>query len=210
MKMEKFMDVEYLNDKRKIDEIVNIHMKSFSGFFLTFLGKGFLKELYQGFLDYQSSGIIIAKNNNEIIGFLAFSENLSGFYSFLIKKRFFNFAFYAINAFLKKPKIMMRLLRAFRYSDKAKRNEKYLELSSIGVDPDKAGNGVGTKMIEKLILSTDSKKYEYIKLETDSDNNEQANRFYKKNGFVINHIYETPEGRKMNEYRYYLSKEGDY
>ena len=45
---------------------------------------------------------------------------------------------------------------------------------------------------------------EYIKLETDADGNEKANHFYQKNGFVLHHIYETPEKRKMNEYRFYL------
>ena len=32
-----------------INQIVDIHMKTFTGFFLTFLGKGFLKQLYKGF-----------------------------------------------------------------------------------------------------------------------------------------------------------------
>ena len=38
--------VTLLKDKEKINEVVDIHMKSFSGFFLTFLGKGFLKQLF--------------------------------------------------------------------------------------------------------------------------------------------------------------------
>lgn len=42
----------------------------------------------------------------------------------------------------------------------------------------------------------------YISLETDTIDNETANRFYQKRGFKIARKYVTPEGRMMNEYRY--------
>lgn len=47
----------------------------------------------------------------------------------------------------------------------------------------------------------------YIKLETDADDNEKANSFYQKNRFRLDHVYETPEKRRMNEYRFYLDQE---
>lgn len=33
-----------------LDRVVQVHMKSFQGFFLSFLGAAFLKELYSGIL----------------------------------------------------------------------------------------------------------------------------------------------------------------
>ena len=74
----------------------------------------------------------------------------SGFYKYLIKKRLFHFAWYALGAFFRNPKVLFRLLRAFTYSGEAKREEKYVELSSIGVLPETAGAGVGSKMIDTL------------------------------------------------------------
>ena len=34
-----------------------------------------------------------------------------------------------------------------------------------------------------------------------------ADQFYIDNGFVLHHIYENPEKRKMNEYRFYLKEQ---
>lgn len=194
--------VTLLKDKEKINEVVDIHMKSFSGFFLTFLGKGFLKQLYKGFLEEKNSDLIVAFGENEkILGFLAYSSNLSGFYKYLIKKHLLSFAWYAMLGFFRNPKIFFRLIRAFSYSGEAKREEKYVELSSIGVLPISENLGIGSRLIDYL-KKLNLEGYQYIKLETDAINNDIANNFYRKNGFILNHSYFTPEGRKMNEYRW--------
>lgn len=198
------MDIYLVKDVQCIDEVVDIHMKTFTGFFLTFLGRGFLKQLYRGFVDHEKSGLIIAQEDGKVLGFCAFSEDLSGFYKYLIKKRLIYFAWYALGAFFRKPKVLFRLLRAFTYSSESKREEKYIELSSIGVLPEAKNKGAGSGMIQYLYNICNKDMFSYIKLETDKENNDIVNCFYKKNGFVLDHSYETPEGRKMNEYRYYL------
>ncbi|WP_288875296.1 GNAT family N-acetyltransferase [uncultured Fusobacterium sp.] len=195
-----------LKDKKKINEIVNIHMQAFPNFFLTFLGKNFLRELYKGFLEEENSNLIIAVNSNNIIlGFLAYSRDLSGFYKYLVKKHLISFSFYAMIGFFKKPKIFFRLVRSLTYSKEAKRDEKYVELSSIGVMPIKKNSGIGSKLIDYL-KQIEFEGYKYIKLETDAINNIYANNFYKKNNFVLTNTYLTREGRKMNEYRFNLMK----
>lgn len=199
------MKVIALDNKKRVKEIVDIHMKSFKGFFLTFLGKGFLDKLYKGFIGHEGSELLAAVNDEgDIIGFLAYSNDLSGFYKYLIKIYLVPFAWYAILGVFKNPKILFRILRAFSYSNGAKRTEEYIELSSIGVLPEKEGIGIGTNLINALKEKVDSSQYKYIKLETDVEDNEEVNCFYQKNGFVLNHEYETHEGRKMNEYRFYL------
>ena len=95
-----------------------------------------------------------------------------------------------------------RLLGAFKKSDEVVKTEKYVELASIGVNPKVTGKGIGSKLIDFLKEHTDFNKYAYINLETDADNNDAANEFYKKNGFVLSREYTTPEGRRMNEYHY--------
>lgn len=199
--------ITILNDKDKINEIVDIHMQSFSGFFLTFLGKGFLKQLYKGFLEEKNSNLIVASDlDGKILGFLAYSSNLSGFYKYLIKKYLISFGWYAMLGFFRNPKIFFRLIRAFTYSQEAKREEKYIELSSIGVLPIKENSGIGSKLINYL-KELDFKEYQYIKLETDAKNNEKANNFYINNHFKLYKNYLTPEKREMNEYRYYLKEQ---
>ena len=200
------MDIYIADNLECVDEVVEIHLKTFTGFFLTFLGRGFLKQLYKGFIEHEKSGLIIATEVGKVVGFCAFSEDLSGFYKYLIKKRLIYFAWYAMGAFFRKPKVLFRLLRAFTYSSESKREETYIELSSIGVEPDVKNRGIGSSLIRFLYDISDKDLFEYIKLETDRDNNEGANYFYQKNGFVLSHSYETPEGRGMNEYRMYLKK----
>lgn len=191
------------NEKATIDEIVNIHMQTFTGFFLTFMGHGFLRQMYSSYCSHKKSGLLVAFNEEERpIGLLAYSGDLSELYKFMITKRLIAFAWYAFCAFLRKPAIFMRLLRAFLKPGESKRQEAYVELASIGVSPDCASKGVGTQLISKLKELVDFQEYAYITLETDAVNNEKANSFYRKNGFVLERTYETNEGRKMNEYRY--------
>ena len=203
------MYIETLKETRDIEQIVNIHMDSFQGFFLTFLGRGFLRQLYRGYIEYPSAGVIIAyEEKGYIEGFLAFSEDLSGLYKYLIRKRLLQFAWFAFLGFLRRPQILLRLLRAFLKPEESRRKENYMELASIGVLPSCAGKGIGSCLISELKRHTDFQRCSYIKLETDAVGNEKVNRFYLSNGFVREREYVTREGRKMNEYRYYLSNEG--
>lgn len=200
------MKTVLLKDYENIEKIVDIHLKTFQGFFLTFLGRGFLKQLYKGFIDHENSETIACFKGEELVGFLAFSYDISAFYKYLIKKKLIFFAYYSMLAFFRKPKVLFRLLRAFTYSDGSKREEKYIELSSIGVSPEYKNLGIGSILIDELksfALSAKSNA-EYIKLETDAEDNDGANAFYLKNKFVLNNAYTTREGRKMNEYRFYL------
>lgn len=204
------MRLEILRRKEYIKAIVDIHMETFPNFFLTFLGRGFLKHLYCGFMEHEQSDLIVCLDElGEVLGFCAYSEDLSGFYKYLIKKRLIPFAWYAAGGFIRKPKIFFRLLRAFTYSDNSVKEEKYVELSSIGVAPAAKKRGVGSAMIQFLIQQIDREIFEYIKLETDRENNEGANSFYRRNGFVLYDTYETREGRKMNEYRFRLQGEAE-
>lgn len=196
------MDIYITNDKNIVNEIVDIHMATFQGFFLTFLGKGFLKQLYEGYIEHKQSNLIVAKQNNEIVGFIAYSSDISDLYKYLIKKKLLLFAWYSFSAFVKNPKILFRLLSAFKKSDEVRRKESYIELASIGVKPDVKAQGIGSSMISYMKEQIDFNEYEYISLETDAENNEYANKFYQKNGFVLARTYKTKQGRKMNEYRY--------
>lgn len=189
-------------EKKTIKQIVQIHLKTFPGFFLTFMGKGFLNQMYACYCRHAESGLYAAFEGEAPVGFLAYSSDFSGLYKYMIKKRFFPFFWYSVGAFFRKPKVFMRLVRALLKPSEAKREEAYVELSSIGVEPDQKGKGIGSLLIAELKKNTDFEKFAYINLETDAENNEGANRFYQKNGFVLSRTYQTHEGRKMNEYRY--------
>lgn len=190
------------NEKELINEIVTIHLNTFTGFFLTFMGRGFLKQMYQSYCDYDESGLLVAEEDGKALGFLAFSSNFSGLYKFMIKTRLIQFGWYSIGAFFRRPSAFMHIISAFLKPGEAKREEKYVELSSIGVDSNVKSKGIGSKLIDALKDNVDFDKYAYINLETDAVDNEGAIHFYEKNGFVRERMFETDEGRKMYEYRF--------
>ena len=190
------------NEKELINEIVTIHLNTFTGFFLTFMGRGFLKQMYQSYCDYDESGLLVAEEGGKALGFLAFSSNFSGLYKFMIKTRLIRFGWYSIGAFFRRPSAFMHIISAFLKPGEVKREEKYVELSSIGVDPNVKSKGIGSKLIDALKDNVDFDKYAYINLETDAVDNEGAIHFYEKNGFVRERMFETDEGRKMYEYRF--------
>lgn len=190
------------DEKQVIDKVADIHISTFQGFFLTFMGKGFLKQLYLSFCKHPESGLLIATEDGKAVGFLAYSGDYSGLFKYMIKTRLIPFAWYSAGAFFRKPKVFMRLVRAFLKPSETNRAEKYVELSSIGVDPSSKGKGIGSQLIDSLKQRVDFQKYEYITLETDAVDNEVAIHFYEKNGFIKERMYSTNEGRMMLEYRF--------
>lgn len=197
------MTIEKARNPKYINDIVEIHLNTFKGFFLTFMGRGFLKQMYRSYLEHMDSGILIAFERNKPIGFLAYSKDLSGLYKYMLKKRLFIFAWFSLGAFLRSPKVFMRLLRALLKPSESIRKDRYVELSSIGVDPEFKSRGIGSRLISVLKKIVDFNEFTYIKLETDAIENDLANHFYQKNGFVLEREFVTQEGRRMNEYKFY-------
>lgn len=191
------------SEKSTVDQVVGIHMETFTGFFLTFMGRGFLKQMYRSYCEHEASELLAAYDEDgTLLGFLAWSGDMSGLYKFMIKKRLIPFAWYSLGAFFRKPKVFMRLIRAFLKPSESRREEAYAELASIGVDPKIKSKGVGSHLISAMKDRIDFSKYAYISLETDAEHNEGANHFYQKNGFLLERTYTTREGRSMNEYRW--------
>lgn len=166
------------------------------------MGKGFLRQMYMAYARHPQSDILIAMDDDEVVGFLAYSMQMSDLYKYMIKHQLIPFAWYSLGAFLRNPKIFVRLIRAFLKPSESQRKEKYVELASIGVHPNAKSKGIGSFLVESLKSEVDFDTFAYITLETDAINNDGANHFYEKNGFHVVREYETHEGRRMYEYRY--------
>lgn len=200
------MRIIHIKDKKTVRDIAVLHQTAFPEFFLTQLGLPFLKTLYNGYIDDANSGIIAAENAGKIIGFIAYSNNYPDFFRGLIKHKIIQFAGCSILAVIRHPSFAKRLIAAFRKGDSVIKKERYVELSSICVAPEREGQGIGSALLDYLKSIVDFDTYAYINLETDADHNEKANRFYRRNGFILCRVYTTAEGRRMNEYRYALRR----
>lgn len=189
-------------NQKQIQELATLHQRAFPKFFLTQLGAPFLKTLYRGYLIDNNSGIIVAEDEDMIVGFIAYSRDYSQFYKGLINNHLIRFAFCSLGAAIRHPSFIKRLFGAFKKSESVEKTEKYVELASICVDPMIESMGVGTNLVNYLKSTVDFDTYAYINHETDADENEKANMFYLKNGFVLSNQFITSQGRKMNEYRF--------
>lgn len=185
-----------------IKTIAELHKKAFPSFFLTQLGVPFLQTLYTGYMEDKDSGIIVAEDKRMPVGFIAYSNDYPRFYKGLIKNHLIKFAFCSLGAAIRHPSFIKRILGAFKKSESVVKEEKYVELASICVDPEIESKGVGSALIDYLKSIVDFTIYAYINLETDADGNDGVNRFYVKNGFRLERMFTTAEGRRMNEYRF--------
>lgn len=77
---------------------------------------------------------------------------------------------------------------------------------SIAVLPECQGSGIGQLLVRAFLDEAKRRGLRQVDLTTDRDNNESANRFYQRMGFVCERSFVTPENRAMNEYVIDLSR----
>jgi ribosomal protein S18 acetylase RimI-like enzyme len=189
-------------EDRHLSQIVDVHMKAFPTFFLTFLGPRFLKEFYKSFI-YDQAGIgfvAIDSANGNVLGAVVGPFVPAGYFKRLLKKRWYAFCLASITALLKKPTIIKRLFRAVFYRGETPSGPPRALLSSIAVSPQTQGQGVGQALVKRWVEEVALRVGTGCFLTTDTENNESVNRFYQKLGWKLESTYTTPEGRKMNRY----------
>lgn len=194
-----------MNNVRKMryDDImgvVGIHLKSFQGFFLTFLGPRFLCELYAGVLDDQSGILFVSFDADRLTGFVAGTSEPAGFYRRLLRRRWWRFALASIVPILKNPLIIPRLWRALRKPQDIPNQKNTGTLMSIAVSPEAQGTGLGRVLVSTFLEEAKRQGLECVDLTTDKNNNDYVNQFYQRMGFRCSRTLITPEGREMNEY----------
>ncbi len=193
--------------EKYIDNIVDVHIKAFPDFFLTFLGPKFLKEFYNSFIvDEQGIGFV-ALENDKLLGAIVGPFQPAGYFKRLLMKKWYAFCLASIGAVLKKPKVIKRLFRAVFYRGESPPDGQRALLSSIAVSPDAQGKGVGRALVSSWLNEVKLRGGEGAFLTTDAENNDSVNGFYQKLGWKLESTYNTPEGRKMNRYIHDFEKQ---
>jgi ribosomal protein S18 acetylase RimI-like enzyme len=183
-----------------LPQIVEIHLKGFSSFFLTFLGHDFLSLLYKCIENDPEGIVLVACSDKQIEGFVAGVIRQSAFYERLIKRKKWSFAGAAVWALIRRPKIAPRLLRALKRPQESQSASAEACLMSISVRPESAGQRIGELLIEAFCQELRKRGSPAVCVMTDRDNNDRVNHFYQRLGFILSRSYITPEGRGMNEY----------
>lgn len=187
--------------KQHVRQVVTVHVASFPGFFLSFLGPQFLSIFYSA-VRSAPEGIAFVYLNDAGIpsGFVAGTSNPRGFYTRLLKRHWFRFALAAIPSVLRKPSIVSRVARAVSHPSDNPVGDDVAGLFSVGVLPELQGTGAGKKLMQAFLEEAKLRGCKRVVLTTDQENNDAVNAFYIRHGFSVERRYVTPEGRKMNEY----------
>ena len=85
-----------------------------------------------------------------------------------------------------------------------KKNIGDCELMSIFINKKYNGLGFGTLLEKAFCLEAKNRGAKIVELTTDKKNNENVNKFYIKNGYILIQNYITKENREMNKYIKYL------
>jgi len=180
--------------------VVAVHLEAFPGFFLSFLGPSFLRELYSSIV-LDAAGIsFVCCQGTRIKGFVAGTIQPAGFYSRLVRQRWWRFALASTKPALFKPVIIPRLFRALRMPSEVQSQLGVGTLMSIGVLPDAQRQGIARELVKRFLFKAKRRGLTQVNLTTDRLNNEKVNQFYEGLGFGVIRTFTTPEGRQMNEY----------
>lgn len=178
-----------------------IHLAAFPRFFLSFLGPRFLRELYRAIVADEESIAFVAADGERVIGFVA-GTGTGGFYRRAARRRWLRFGVASLGAFLRRPSIAPRLLRAL-YAPPGTSSDGAL-LMSLAVDPSVQRSGAGTLLTRAFVAGARRRGASAVVLTTDAAGNDAVNAFYLAQGFILAAGYVTPEGRAMNEYILYI------
>ncbi len=186
-----------------VDTAVDIHLRAFPDFFLSFLGPLFLREFYTSFLlDSQGMGYVASAPDGHLLGVIVGALDPRGYFKRLLKRRWWAFCLASITAVLKRPSCCPRLFRAIFYRGEIPAGRTRALLSSVAVDPDVQHAGVGQKMVMHWVEEVRRRGASGCYLTTDADNNDKVNAFYNNLNWHIESTYSTPQGRRMNRYVY--------
>jgi ribosomal protein S18 acetylase RimI-like enzyme len=185
-----------------VDQIAAIHMEAFAGFFLAELGRGFVTQLYRGFLQSPSGLTLVAISDGKVAGFVVGTTEPESFFRSLLRTRWFTLLSASVPALWRQPlRVAPKLWSALWYRGERPANiAGGALLSSVGVSPREANQGTGSILVNAFCDWAAQRNKPYVYLTTDRDGNEASNRFYLRLGFQVDGTFQKEKGRWMNRY----------
>lgn len=166
--------------------------------FISSLGEDFVISLYEAIAEDENSFGLVAAEDDKVLGFVAFSSNLSKLYKHVALKKGFRFAFILARRMLS-FRVFKKVIDNILYPSKMKRaGLPAAELLSIVVSPRAQGKGLAKQLVEKGLQECRARNIDKVKVLVSADN-EPANKLYKKCGFQL-HSQLDSHGVKSNIY----------
>ena len=185
-----------------VPAMVEIHLRAFPDFFLSQLGRPFLRRLYAGFVREASGCALIAQQGGAVVGYIAGTSRPERYFRERLHREGLAFACNALPGLLRAPaRTAERLWSALRY-----RGERPPDLpegwlvSSVAVDPGARAGGTGSALVRAFCARAAAARAPWVYLLTDESGNDEVQAFYKRAGFQLHSRIVRSGGRVMRVY----------
>jgi GNAT superfamily N-acetyltransferase len=186
--------------------VARLHSENITEGFLSTLGNSFLANIYHGVNQSPRSGVLVATEQGQVLGFASYTADLSRCYRHVLARRFVPLVIACVPSMFR-PEIYKKCLETLLYPWRSAKAEPRrdvpkhprAELLSIVVGEAARGRRLGKKLIaevDRCLAELGIKEYYVVTHGID----ERSNSFYVSAGFqavvsFVNH------GKPMTEYR---------
>jgi ribosomal protein S18 acetylase RimI-like enzyme len=204
------MGVIYIRaiERNDIDGVVKLHQTQIIHGFASYLGKPFLRLLYENLVGSDTGiGLVAVSGEGDVVGFVSGTTKLAAFYRSFLKK----YGLKAVITVLPKVfrvSVFKSIFQTLFYvsENKKEQNLPDAEIISVVVSPNYQGQGIARRLVIKIL--EEFKKRNSNKVKVLVGDKLEANEFYKKMGFeFIRHIAYNSD--KMDANLYVIGTVGD-
>ena len=207
------VDIVHAQSAVQFDVAAQLHEAGITEGFLSTLGTSFLGSLYKGVAAADNSGVLVAVEASEVLGFISYSRDVKACYKSVLKSRWPTLTVAMIPNALK-PSFYKMVFETLSYpkqhhgTDQQQASapdmeELRPELLSMAVGENSRGKGVGKLLVAAVdteMRCMDLPGYYVVTHAID----ERSNGFYQGRGFVGIRQYQS-HGKPMSEYYKELS-----
>lgn len=196
----------YSNDRCRqalisdVSSVARIHLDAFEGFFLSELGYGFLCVMYRAFLVNPAGVFVVHESKDGQVTGFAVGALSSGQKDRWLALRFLpQFLLAALPAIFRRPRMIVTRLasRFFETGSSLDLPKDAALLRSIGVLSSERGGGAAGGLLEAFEQIALRQGATHVYLTTDQDNNERAQKFYKRSGYSLAECFQQDGQRSM-------------
>lgn len=170
-----------LAQKKDAPVIAVIHKNELPTAFLSHLGAVFLSKFYEAIISHPDSFCIIAKDKDNIMGFVSGTTNIGNFYKYFVKNHSFSLVFIIFFKLLNFS-VVKNIFENLFYANKINAFPD-AELLSIAVEKNFQKQGAGSKLINGFISEMEKRGIKSFKVLVGKELG--VDKFYLKNNFKL-------------------------
>lgn len=180
--------------------VARVHLEAFEGFFLSELGYRFLCVMYRAFLVNPAGVFVVHESKDGQVTGFAVGALSSGPKDRWLAWRFMpHFLWAVLPAIFRHPRTIVTRLGARFFDTGSSFNvpDDAAMLRSIGVLTSERGGGAAAGLLVAFEQMALRQGATHVYLTTDQDNNERAQKFYKRHGYSFAECFQQDGQRPM-------------